>query len=276
MQVDYLKMQGTGNEILVVDQRQDKLPPPAESMLRQLGNNATGPGFDQLMWVGPPENPAHVASYRVFNADGSEVEQCGNGVRCVASVLTRDPAHPDSFTLESPAGPVSARVSDDGLVSVSMGLPDFEPATIPFLADARAERYTLDVGSQTLEILAVSMGNPHCVLQVSDVTTAPVQDLGPIIERHERYPERTNVGFMKISDRANIDLRVYERGVGETLACGTGACAAVVLGQQLGLLGAEVNVRLPGGQVVVSWHGGTEPVWLTGNAELISEGTMDL
>lgn len=276
MQVDYLKMQGTGNKILVVDQRQGELSPPAASRLRQLGNAATGPGFDQLMWVSPPQNPAHVASYRVFNADGSEVEQCGNGVRCVASVLARDTAHPRCFTLESPTGPVTARVSDDGSVSVSMGSPDFEPANIPFLADARAMRYTLDVANQTLEVLAVSMGNPHCVLQVADVETAPVQDLGPLIEQHERYPERTNVGFMKISGRANIDLRVYERGVGETLACGTGACAAVVLGQQLGLLAAEVNVRLPGGPVVVSWHGGSEPVWLTGNAELISEGTMDL
>jgi diaminopimelate epimerase len=228
------------------------------------------------MWVGPAEDPANAASYRVFNADGSEVEQCGNGVRCVASILARDSQHPNALTLESPAGLVSARVGEDGFVSVSMGSPEFEPARIPFLAEARSCRYTLDVDKHELEILAVSMGNPHCVLQVPDVDTAPVRALGPKIEHHERYPERTNVGFMRISDRTNIDLRVHERGVGETLACGTGACAAVVSGQQLGLLDERVNVRLPGGQVVVSWRGGEEPVWLTGNAELISEGIVDL
>ncbi len=276
MQVSYFKMHGAGNKILVVDRRQKKLPTPAPAKLRELGDEATGPGFDQLMWVSAPENAVHKASYRVFNADGSEVEQCGNGVRCVARVLARELQLPCSFTLESPAGPVSAKVGDDGLVSVSMGSPEFDPVRIPFLAEARGPHYLLDVDGQSLEILAVSMGNPHCVLRVPDVETARVEELGPKIERHDRFPERTNVGFMSISDRANIDLRVHERGVGETLACGTGACAAVVSGQQMGLLDAEVNVRLPGGQVVVSWRGGTEPVWLTGNAELISQGTMDL
>jgi len=276
MQVAYSKMQGTGNKILVVDQRQTNLPPPATSTLRELSDEKTGPGFDQLMWVSESENPAHAASYRVFNADGSEVEQCGNGVRCVASILTRNPQHPRAFTLESPAGPVSARVGDDGLVSVNMGPPEFEPARIPFIAAAQSIRYTLDVDGHSFEILAVSMGNPHCVLQVPDVGSAAVAELGPKIEHHERYPERTNVGFMTIVDRAHIDLRVHERGVGETLACGTGACAAVVCGQQLDLLDVDVKVRLPGGEVVVSWRGAEEPVWLTGNAELISEGTLDL
>jgi len=276
MQVDYKKMLGTGNKILVVDQRRENLPPPAPSRLRELGNDAAGLDFDQLMWLGPPLDPANSASYRVFNKDGSEVEQCGNGVRCVAAILARDPEHPDSFTLESPAGPVDARINKHGLVSVSMGSPEFEPARIPLLAAARASHYELDVDNQAFEIHAVSMGNPHCVLQVGDVDTAAVQQIGPIIEHHERFPERTNVGFMRIRDRRNVDLRVHERGVGETLACGTGACAAVVSGQQLGLLDADVNVRLPGGQVMVSWHGATEPVWLTGNAELISEGTLDL
>lgn len=276
MQFDYTKMLGTGNKILVVDQRKENLPPPTASLLRELGNDANSPDFDQLMWLGPPQNPANSASYRVFNNDGSEVEQCGNGVRCVAAILAQDPEHPDSFTLESPAGPVVARIGEHGLVSVSMGSPEFEPARIPFLADARAPRYELDVENQIFDIQAISMGNPHCVLQVGDVDTAAVGELGPKIEHHERFPERTNVGFMSIHDSRNIDLRVHERGVGETLACGTGACAAVVSGQQLGLLDTEVNVRLPGGQVVVSWRGATEPVWLTGNAELISKGTLDL
>lgn len=276
MRVDYTKMLGTGNEILVVDQREDDLAPPSSSRLRELGNDEAGPGFDQLMWVGPPRDPAHAASYRIFNRDGSEVEQCGNGVRCVASFLVQNTAGAGALTLESPAGPVTARIGDNGLVSVSMGSPDFDPATIPFLADGHSDYYTLDVDGRAFDIQAVSMGNPHCVLQVADVDDAPVSELGPMIEHHERYPERTNVGFMKIRDRRNIDLRVHERGVGETRACGTGACAAVVCGQKLGLLDAEVNVRLPGGQVVVSWHGGSEPVWLTGNAELISKGTLDL
>ena len=275
MQVAYFKMQGAGNRIIVVDQRQNNLPPPSSARLRELGNEVTGPGFDQLMWVSQSRDVAHAASYRVFNADGSEVEQCGNGVRCVARILTGDSRHPIAFTLESPAGAISARVDDD-VVSVSMGSPEFEPAQIPFVADARSTCYALEVEGQNLEICAVSMGNPHCVLQVPDVASAPVEELGPKIEHHARYPERSNVGFMTVLDRKNIDLRVHERGVGETLACGTGACAAVVSGQQLGLLDERVNVRLPGGQLVVSWQGGTEPVWLTGNAELISEGIFDL
>ena len=275
MQVAYFKMHGTGNKIVVIDQRENSLPPPGPSRLRKLGNEVTGPGFDQLMWIGRPANSQHAASYRVFNADGSEVQQCGNGVRCVARILAADPGHPTSFTLESPSGAVSARV-DDELVSVSMGTPEFEPDRIPFVADARSDRYTLDLDGQEFEICAVSMGNPHCVLEVPDVNTAAVAELGPLIEHHARFPERCNVGFMKILDSANIDLRVHERGVGETLACGTGACAAVVSGRALTRLGERVTVRLPGGEVVVSWRGGTEPVWLTGNAELISKGTVDL
>lgn len=268
-------MHGTGNSIVVVDQRKKNLSPPCPARLRELGNEVTGPGFDQMMWVGRSTDAAHAASYRVFNADGSEVEQCGNGVRCVARILARDAQHPTDFTLESPAGPVSASVDDD-LVTVSMGTPEFEPARIPFVADARSNCYALEVEDKILEICAVSMGNPHCVLQVPDVGNAPVDELGSKIEHHVRYPERCNVGFVTVLDRMNVDLRVHERGVGETLACGTGACAAVVCGQQIGLLDERVNVRLPGGQVVVSWRGSTEPVWLTGNAEMISEGTFDL
>lgn len=275
MQVAYFKMQGTGNRILVVDRRRDDLPPPGASRLRELGSDTEGPGFDQLMWVSSSSDPQYEARYRVFNADGSEVEQCGNGVRCVARLLAAGSAGPTAFTLDSPAGPVSARVEGE-LVSVSMGSPEFEPDRIPFVAAARSSRYTLEVDGQRIEVSAVSMGNPHCVLQVPDVKNAPVAELGPKIEHHARYPDRSNVGFMEILDTANIELRVHERGVGETLACGTGACAAVVSGQQLGLLGERVNVSLPGGQVVVSWRGGTDPVWLTGNAELISEGTLDL
>ncbi len=276
MNVTYTKMHGTGNRILVVDQRLTRAPVPTPEQLRALASDATGPGFDQLMWVGPTDDPGTVASYRVFNADGSEVEQCGNGVRCVAAVLASVAGHPQAFSLSSPTGPVKARVDDDGLVAVSMGQPEFEPERIPFIAEQHQDRYELEVDGVFYDVFAVSMGNPHCVLQVDDVATAPVEKLGPRIETHERFPEKANVGFVRITGRDSIDLRVFERGVGETAACGTGACAAVVTCQQLGLLDAEVNVRLPGGQVVVSWHGGSEPVWLTGNAEYVAEGFIDL
>jgi diaminopimelate epimerase len=276
MNVAYTKMHGTGNRILVVDQRRENASPPSVEKIRELGNDATGPGFDQLMWVTSTDDPDCVAAYRIFNADGSEVEQCGNGVRCVASLLASNGDISQSFTLSSPAGPIEARVDDDGLVAVSMGAPEFEPARVPFVAEARADRYGLLVDDVDYDVAVVSMGNPHCVLQVADVDTAPVDDLGARIEQHERFPEKTNVGFMRITGHDSIDLRVFERGVGETAACGTGACAAVVTAQNLGLLGPDVNVRLPGGQVVVSWRGGSEPVWLTGNAEYISEGIMEL
>ena len=274
MKVAYFKMHGTGNQILVIDQRSQDRPPPSPERIRELADDATGPGFDQLMWVSASEE--HAASYRVFNADGSEVQQCGNGLRCVASVLADHGDDGQAFTLESPAGPVQACVDDDGLVTVSMGRPEFEPSKVPFVAGQCAERHDLDVDGVHYDVSVVSMGNPHCVVQVDDVAAAPVETLGPRIENHPRFPEKANVGFVRIVDRDNIDLRVFERGVGETPACGTGACAAVVIGQRLGLLDAEVNVRLPGGQVVVSWRGGDEPVWLTGNAELIAEGFIDV
>ena len=276
MKIAYTKMHGTGNKILVVDQREGNASIPSPAKLRELGNESTGPGFDQLMWITASSDPALAASYRIFNADGSEVEQCGNGVRCVASVLANQSGHAQSFLLHSPAGRIEARVDDDGLVSVSMGLPEFDPVKIPFVAAEQADRYVLDVAGRQFEICAVSMGNPHCVLHVNDVAAVPVDELGPLIEHHERFPQRVNAGFARIRDRGNMDLRVFERGVGETEACGTGACAAVVTGQALGLLDDTVNVKLPGGQVVVSWRGDAEPVWLTGNAEFISEGIMDL
>jgi diaminopimelate epimerase len=276
MKIAYTKMHGTGNRILVVDQRHVAATPPSKDQVRELGDAADGPGFDQLMWVYAADEPDIAARYRIFNNDGSEVEQCGNGVRCVASYLASESGHAQSFTLLSPAGPIDARVDDDGLVAVSMGSPEFEPARIPFLADERQDQYDIAVGDEHFSACVVSMGNPHCVLHVASVETAPVNELGPVLERHERFPEGCNVGFARIRDRQTIDLRVFERGVGETAACGTGACAAVVTGQVLGLLDEAVNVQLPGGQVVVSWRGGSEPVWLTGNAEFISQGIMDL
>lgn len=276
MRVAYLEMHGAGNRILVVDQREGDLPAPSGERVRELAGASTAPAFDQLMWVTRAQVAQNAARYRVFNNDGSEVEQCGNGVRCVARMLAGVPAEATSLTLESPAGTVRARVLDSGLVSVDMGRPEFDAREVPFLADSSAPRHELPIDGQTVTIAVVSMGNPHCVIEVDDVDSAEVEQLGPLIEHHERFPERVNVGFMQVVDRGTIRLRVHERGVGETLACGTGACAAAVTGQRLGLLDGETTVELPGGQLVVSWRGDCEPVWLTGNAELISEGSMDL
>ena len=276
MRVPYKKMHGTGNVILVVDQREQNLPPPDRDSIRRLGTLDKDTRFDQMMWVSAASDGGCLASYRVFNADGSEVEQCGNGVRCVAKHLATEDRERQNFTLQSPVGLISAHVFPDGQVAVSMGRPEFEPAKIPFLAEHTAEFYDLAVDDEEFRVWAVSMGNPHCVLRVPDVATAPVTVLGPKIEHHQRFPERANVGFMSITDRENIRLRVHERGVGETAACGTGACAAVTSGQRLGLLDEAVRVSLPGGQVVVSWRGGDTAAWLKGNAELIDDGMMNL
>jgi diaminopimelate epimerase len=276
MQVPFIKMHGAGNIILVVDQREQNWPPPTAVQLLKLGDERSGPAFDQMMWVTAATDGKSVASYRVFNADGSEIEQCGNGVRCVARYLSDVGEQGKQFSLQSPAGLISAEVFADGQVAVGMGTPIFEPARIPFIAEVEAKTYSLSVDDNNLEVFAVSMGNPHCVMLVDDVGSAPVGNLGPLIEHHERFPKLTNVGFMHIIDRQNIDLRVHERGVGETAACGTGACAAVVSGQRQGLLDEKVSVHLPGGQVVVSWRGDDTPAWLKGNAEVINEGSMDL
>ena len=274
MQLAFVKMRGAGNEIVVVDQRVQNTLPPGPETIRRLGDSSSGPGFDQLMWLGPSTDGSTTASYRVFNADGSEVEQCGNGVRCVALLLARSGG--DRFLLESPTGHIEARVLDNNRIAVNMGAPQFAPDSVPFQAEAEALTYELAVDGEVFQVAVLSMGNPHCVLDVDDVATAEVARLGPLIEQHPRFPARVNVGFMHRIDRANIELRVFERGVGETPACGTGACAAVVAGRRLNRLDTEVAVQLPGGQLVVSWHGGREPGWLTGSAEFISEGMIDL
>ncbi len=261
MQIRYTKMQGAGNRIVVVDQRELELPPPPADVVRVLGDDASGPGFDQLMWLSAATRPGSAGSYRVFNRDGSEVEQCGNGVRCVARLLASQVG--SEFTLDSAAGPVEIRIGGDDTVAVNMG-------------QVNVERSTLDVDGERLAVSLVSVGNPHCVLQVDDVDVAPVDELGPSIENHARFPDRINVGFCQVQDRHTIRLRVHERGVGETLACGTGACAAVVAGASLGLLDERVLVLLPGGQLVVSWRGGDSAVWLSGDAEILSEGIIDL
>lgn len=276
MQFSYLKMHGAGNRIVVVDVRDKNRPIPTPEQLILLGDEATGPGFDQLMWVMSAANSEMAASYRVFNADGSEVEQCGNGVRCVAWMLAQEDGAPATFMLDSPAGPIEVRMMSAKQFSANMGAPEFQPERIPFVAEAPATRYTLDVAGRNIDVAVLSMGNPHCVIHVENPAAADVEGIGALIEQHERFPDGCNVGFMAVRDRGEIDLRVFERGVGETLACGTGACAAMVAARQLGLVDDKARVNLPGGQLVVSWQDHNDAVWLTGNAEFISEGTINL
>jgi diaminopimelate epimerase len=276
MRIEFLKMQGLGNDFLVFD------APAADAhldstRLRALADRRTGIGFDQALMLENPRDPSSRVFYRVFNSDGTEVEQCGNGARCIAALLyARAPELGRDFTMGSMGGVVRAHVADDGMVSVDMGVPDFDPRSLPMDAAAEAPRYSLHVDGVDVEIGAVSMGNPHAVLQVPDVKTAPLERFGPSIENHSRFPKRTNVGFMQIVDRGHIRLRVYERGVGETLACGTGACAAVAVGRRRGLLDNDVRVDLPGGTARVSWDAAGEHLWLTGPAATVFSGAIDI
>ncbi len=276
MRISFTKMHGVGNDFIVFDAPRD-LPIPTSGQLRSLADRHTGIGFDQALVLHPARRPDTAVYYQIFNRDGDEVEQCGNGARCVASLLHRQGRSPGpEFLMDSRGGLVRAQVSSTDLVSVEMGVPSFEPAALPFEAEERQERYALEAGRDTVEIGAVSIGNPHAVLEVAAVESAPVATLGPAIECHRRFPRRVNVGFMEVIDRAEIRLRVYERGAGETLACGTGACAAVIVGRQRGLLDRQVRVHVRGGELRVNWAGPGEPVWLTGPAEIAFEGHFEL
>jgi diaminopimelate epimerase len=277
MRIEFTKMQGLGNDFVIFDAPKTAGASLDSVKLRALADRHLGVGFDQALMLEAPRDPAHRASYRIFNSDGGEVEQCGNGARCIAALLyARAPELGREITMESAGGTVHARVRQDGLISVDMGAPDFDPRSLPMDAPAEAARYSLDIEGETVDYGAVSMGNPHAVLKVHDVKSAPVEHLGPRIERHRRFPRRTNVGFMQIVDRRHIGLRVFERGVGETLACGTGACAAAAVGRKQGLLEADVRVDLPGGTAHVSWHGPGDHVWLTGPAATVFTGIIDI
>lgn len=276
MRVPFTKMHGLGNDFMVLYDAPGslRLDPPT---LRRLADRRRGIGFDQALVIEPTERPDAQAYYRIFNADGEEVEQCGNGARCVARLVADRAGDPrGQVVLDSRAGLVRARLLADGNVSVNMGQPDFSPAALPFEAECEAAVYTLAITRGSVEIGAVSIGNPHAVLIVPDIRAAPVSTLGPAIEKHRRFPNRTNVGFMEIVDENTIRLRVHERGVGETLACGTGACGAVAVGRRLGKLGPDVKVELPGGSLHVSWPEPGRSIWLTGPAERAYEGHFDL
>jgi diaminopimelate epimerase len=284
MRIEFLKMQGLGNDFLVFDAPAAAADTHLDSgRLRALADRHTGVGFDQALMLETPRDANSRVFYRIFNSDGTEVEQCGNGARCIAALLyARAPQLGRDLVMGSPGGTVHAHVRGDGLVSVDMGAPNFDPRSLPMIAadgagaDAEAPLYRLNVDGAIIEIGAVSMGNPHAVLRVDDVKTAPVERFGPSIERHPRFPKRTNVGFMEVVDRGHIRLRVFERGVGETLACGTGACAAVAVGRRQELLDDEVRVDLPGGSAMVSWAAAGGHLWLTGPATTVFTGSIDI
>jgi diaminopimelate epimerase len=281
MRVNFTKMHGAGNDFVVFD-APDGTPWLDAATVRRLAHRQTGIGFDQVLILESPRRASTAVFYRIFNADGIEVEQCGNGARCVAALLARrGRAAAGTLTLDSPAGLIRARVEEPATgpsprVSVDMGIPSFEPASLPFEAAAPCDPYNLEVAGQSLQIGAVAIGNPHAVLTVASVDAAPVNQLGPALETHPRFPKRVNVGFMQIVDPSSIRLRVYERGAGETLACGTGACAAVAVGRFRAQLGAQVDVRVRGGELRVNWEGPGEHIWLTGPAEVSFEGHVEV
>ena len=276
MRLKFTKMHGLGNDFIVFDApRPHEVPTPAQ--LRRLADRRTGIGFDQALVLSAPRSPGTDVYYRIFNADGTEVEQCGNGARCIATLVARRNARRERpMRLGSPGGVVDAVMRDDGLVSVAFGLPDFDPRSLPFEAAAEAASYHIDLSSGTVEFGAVSIGNPHAVIRVASVADAPVDTVGPAMENHARFPRRVNVGFVEIVSPEHVRLRVFERGTGETLACGTGACAAVAIGRRHGPLAEEVRVDTRGGRLIVGWRGPGEPIWLTGPAETSFEGQVEL
>lgn len=276
MRVNFTKMHGLGNDFVLIDATRQSLALTA-AQVRSLADRRYGIGCDQVLLIEPPRNADSDFFYRIYNADGGEVEQCGNGARCFARYV-RDNGLSDKADLrvETRAGIIRLHIEADAQVSVDMGVPRFEPNEIPFLAPARAVHYALMVDDTQLEIGALSMGNPHAVLRVDNIAGAPVASLGPRIESHPRFPQRVNAGFMQVIERDHIALRVYERGAGETLACGTGACAAVVAGREQGLLDERVRVDLSGGQLVISWPGEGNPVVMTGPASRVFEGYIEL
>jgi len=276
MRVDFTKMHGVGNDFVVFDAPHG-IPWLAAQGVQRLADRHTGIGFDQALILEKPRRAGTAVFYRIFNADGIEVEQCGNGARCVAALLERRGlANDGALTLDSPGGLIQARIAGDGRVSVDMGVPNFDPRSLPFETPLPTDPYDLEVAGQVLKIGAVAIGNPHAVLTVESVDAAPVGELGPEIEAHPRFPRRVNAGFMQIVDQSSIRLRVYERGAGETLACGTGACAAVAVGRRRGMLGKDVQVNVRGGELRVNWEGLGEHIWLTGPAEVSFEGHVEV
>ncbi|MFO8024334.1 diaminopimelate epimerase [Thiohalophilus sp.] len=275
MSLRFTKMHGLGNDFVVIDAINQEVVLDREQ-IRQLADRRFGIGCDQLLLVEPPREPGVDFTYRIFNADGGEVEQCGNGARCFARfVRDKGLIDRDTIRVATAAGQLTLQIETDGQVTVNMGLPHFAPSEIPFEADAEATLYDLVINGEKVHLGAVALGNPHAVLEVDDIDSAPVARLGPLIEAHPRFPRRVNAGFMQVIDPGHIRLRVYERGAGETLACGSGACAAVVVGRQQGRVGDMVEVALPGGSLLIRWPGADSPVMMTGPATTVFEGHIE-
>ncbi len=276
MRLKFTKMHGLGNDFVVLD-AMSAPPDLAPQTLRLIADRHFGIGCDQILVVEPARTPDTDFYYRIFNADGGEVEQCGNGARCfVRYVHEHGLTRKTAIRVGTLGGIIEPRLESDGQVTVNMGVPEFAPARIPFVAPAQALEYDLEVNKKTLKINSLSMGNPHAVQVVADVDQAPVATEGPLIETHPRFPQRVNAGYMQVVDRTHIRLRVHERGAGETLACGTGACAAVVAGISRDLLDTRVTVSTRGGALVISWAGAGQPVLMTGPAVTVFEGEMML
>jgi diaminopimelate epimerase len=279
MKLKFTKMQGVGNDFVVLDGvNQAVTLTPA--LAKAIADRHFGVGCDQILLVERPGSGDADFRYRIWNADGGEVEQCGNGARCFARfVRDHGLSAKTEIRVETLSGVIAPRLEADGQVTVDMGAPIFEPARIPFIADAAATVHALDVDRRTVQVSALSMGNPHAVQVVEDVDAAPVLSEGPLIERHARFPQRVNAGYMQVVDRHHIRLRVFERGAGETLACGTGACAAVVAGIRRGLLDSPVRVATHGGELTIRWEGADNAgsvVFMTGPAVTVFEGEIDI
>jgi diaminopimelate epimerase len=275
-ELHFVKMHGLGNDFVVLDGINQSVNLSGEQ-IRWIADRHFGVGCDQLLVVEAYAGEDADFRYRIFNADGGEVEQCGNGARCFARFVY-DQGLTDKTVIPviTASGRIVLEIQSDGLVTVNMGVPELEPARIPLISAQRQTLYNLSLQGQNVSFAAVSMGNPHAVLQVADVDTAPVADWGVQLESHPVFPKRVNVGFMQVVTRERIRLRVFERGAGETLACGTGACAAVVAGCIQGLLDAQVTVELHGGQLHIQWQGEGQPVWMTGPATTVFRGTLRL
>ncbi len=266
--IRFTKMHGAGNDFVILD-RIAGAPIPDSALARKLADRHFGVGCDQIMVV---ERRGEGFGYRILNADGSEAGQCGNGARCVARYLRERHGLADGALLDSPGGAVHVRFLTNDLIELALGVPRLEPAEIPLLAASRQLRYRLEVGNSRFEIAALSMGNPHAVIEVADVAAAPVARVGSAIEGHPAFPDRANVGFVEIVDRGHLRLRVWERGVGETLACGSGACAAMVALRITDQVDSTVAIDLPGGRLQVRWDGADQPVYLAGPATFVFDG----
>jgi len=276
MLIEFTKMQGLGNDFVVIDATRQSVPLTPQR-IRFLADRHFGIGCDQVLAVETTDNPAADFRYRIFNSDGHEVGACGNGARCFARyVHDRGLTDKRELTLETLGGLLHTRYEDNGMITVDMGIPRFDPPEIPFVAKGRALTYQLQVNDECCEISALSIGNPHAVLLVDDVDSAPVATLGPLIENHERFPQRVNVGFLEIRDRGHARLRVHERGAGETLACGSGACAAMVAARARDLVDGCCVVSLRGGDLTIAWSGPGSSVMMTGPATFVFKGTIEV